>query len=84
MLHRLLGVIALGDSDHHELLQPICASIGEPLTVSRRSSTPPPLVRKRFMEYLTVNLSQQRLRSCLLPPCCKRFKATLQQFLHFL
>jgi hypothetical protein len=26
MLHRLLGVLALGDSDHQELLQPICAS----------------------------------------------------------
>ena len=39
-----------GDVGHQELLQPICASTGEPSTVSRRSSNPPPLVKKRFIE----------------------------------
>ena len=70
-----------GDVGHQELLQPICASTGEPSTVSRRSSNPPPLVKKRFIEYWTVNFSQHLLRSFLLPPNCRRFSATLQHFL---
>ena len=57
----------------------IITSTGESSDISRISSNPPPMVRKRIMEYLTVYLVQLRMRSVLRPPNCKRL--TLQHLL---
>ena len=64
---------------HQVLLRLISATLGDPSEVSLSIRNPPPLVRKRLIAYLTVNLAQHLLWSFLLPPCWRRFSAILQQ-----